>query len=46
MDMCRASAPPLFRTEAHRVVSCFLYRDAPALPAHEMTATFVDRLAE
>jgi oligopeptide/dipeptide ABC transporter ATP-binding protein len=42
MDTCRASAPPLFRTEEHRIVSCFLYQDAPALPAHEMTTAFVD----
>jgi peptide/nickel transport system ATP-binding protein len=42
MDACRASAPPLFRTDEHRVVSCFLYQDAPALPAHEMGTAFVD----
>jgi peptide/nickel transport system ATP-binding protein len=45
MDACRASAPPLFRTESHRVVSCFLYQDAPALPAHEMTRAFVEATA-
>jgi peptide/nickel transport system ATP-binding protein len=42
MEACRATAPPLFRTEAHRVVSCFLYQDAPALPPHEMTTAFID----
>jgi peptide/nickel transport system ATP-binding protein len=42
MPVCRASVPPLFRTEAHRVVSCFLYEDAPVLPAHEMATAFVD----
>jgi oligopeptide/dipeptide ABC transporter ATP-binding protein len=45
MEACRASAPPLFRTEPHRVVSCFLYQDAPALPAHEMATAFADTAA-
>jgi peptide/nickel transport system ATP-binding protein len=41
MPACRASRPPLYRTEAHRAVACFLYQDAPALPAHEMASVFV-----
>ncbi len=45
MPACRASAPPLFQTGRHRVVSCFLYQDAPALPAHEMAAAFVETAA-
>ena len=45
MPACRQAAPPLYRTERHRAVSCFLYRDAPPLPAHEMTAAFVDASA-
>jgi peptide/nickel transport system ATP-binding protein len=42
MPACRVSAPPLYRTAPHRVVSCFLYREAPALPAHEMATAFVE----
>jgi peptide/nickel transport system ATP-binding protein len=42
MPACRTSAPPLFRTDPRRVVSCFLYREAPAVPAREMTAAFVE----
>jgi peptide/nickel transport system ATP-binding protein len=41
MPACRVSAPPLFRTDRHRVVSCLLYREAPTLPAHEMATAFV-----
>ena len=42
MPACRASAPPLYRTETHRVAACFLYQDAPALPPHEMATVFVE----
>jgi peptide/nickel transport system ATP-binding protein len=42
MPACRASAPPLYRSDPRRVVSCFLYRDAPALPPHEMPTVFVE----
>jgi peptide/nickel transport system ATP-binding protein len=41
MPACRVSAPPLFRTDPVRVVSCFLYQEAPAVPAGEMTVAFV-----
>ncbi|HWC03312.1 MAG TPA: ABC transporter ATP-binding protein [Methylomirabilota bacterium] len=40
MPTCRTSVPPLLRTETHRAVACFLYRDAPVLPPQEMVATF------
>jgi peptide/nickel transport system ATP-binding protein len=33
MDICRQQAPPLFRTDEGRAVSCFLYKDNPALGA-------------
>ena len=46
MPACRTAAPPLYRTERHRVVSCFLYQDAPPLPAHEMATAFVGAPAE
>jgi peptide/nickel transport system ATP-binding protein len=42
MPACRVAAPPLYRTERHRVVSCFLYQDAPPLPAREMATAFVE----
>jgi peptide/nickel transport system ATP-binding protein len=45
MPACRVSAPPLFQTARHRVVSCFLYQDAPALPAHAMATAFVETAA-
>lgn len=31
MDICRQQAPPLFRTDQGRAVSCFLYREHPTL---------------
>jgi peptide/nickel transport system ATP-binding protein len=42
MDQCRRAAPPLFQTERHRVAACFLYQDAPVLPATEMATAFVE----
>jgi peptide/nickel transport system ATP-binding protein len=42
MPACRVSAPPFYRTGPHRVVSCFLYREAPTQPAHEMATAFVE----
>lgn len=38
----RAAAPPLFRTAAHRVVACYLDREAPAVPAGAMGSAFVE----
>jgi len=31
MDICRQQAPPLFRTDEGRAVSCFLYKESPTL---------------
>jgi peptide/nickel transport system ATP-binding protein len=31
MDICRQQAPPLFRTDEGRAVSCFLYKEHPTL---------------
>src|SRR5262249_12745990 len=36
MPICRASAPPLFHTDRHRVVSCFLHQEALTVPANAM----------
>jgi oligopeptide/dipeptide ABC transporter ATP-binding protein len=31
MDICRATTPPLFRTDERRAAACFLYRESPVL---------------
>jgi peptide/nickel transport system ATP-binding protein len=41
LPACAAAAPPLYRTEEHRVVACFLHQDAPVLPADRMATAFV-----
>jgi oligopeptide/dipeptide ABC transporter ATP-binding protein len=35
---CRASAPPLFRTEPNRATACYLYKTAPAMHANDVAA--------
>jgi peptide/nickel transport system ATP-binding protein len=42
MPVCRTAPPPLFRTATHRVVSCYLDREAPVVPAEAMGAAFVE----
>jgi oligopeptide/dipeptide ABC transporter ATP-binding protein len=37
MDICRQERPPMFRVDASRSVSCFLYRDAPVLEAEAIS---------
>jgi oligopeptide/dipeptide ABC transporter ATP-binding protein len=37
MPICVEERPPLFRTSSDRAVSCYLYRDAPVLPAEELS---------
>jgi peptide/nickel transport system ATP-binding protein len=32
MSRCREAPPPLFQTDRHRVVACYLHADAPAQP--------------
>jgi peptide/nickel transport system ATP-binding protein len=36
MAECRATRPPLFRTDDGRAVACYLYKDAPAVSGKEM----------
>jgi peptide/nickel transport system ATP-binding protein len=36
MQECVEAKPPLFQTDPARVTSCFLFKDAPALPADGM----------
>jgi hypothetical protein len=40
MPDCRASAPPLFRTEDRRATACYLYRDAPVIRSSEVSTLF------
>ncbi len=39
---CLQAPPPLFRTDQHRAVSCYLYQDAPVLPTDEMVKAFTE----
>src|SRR5688500_18727557 len=36
MEICRASVPPLFRTDEGRAAACFLYREHPKLDGAEL----------
>jgi oligopeptide/dipeptide ABC transporter ATP-binding protein len=38
MAQCLTAVPPLFRTAPSRAAACFLYKNAPALPAGEVEA--------
>jgi oligopeptide/dipeptide ABC transporter ATP-binding protein len=40
MEKCLHQAPPLFRTEEHRAVACFLYEDFPVVGNEEMDTVF------
>jgi len=37
MDICCQQAPPLYQTDARRVVSCYLYADAPVAANEHVT---------
>jgi hypothetical protein len=39
---CRQTTPPLFRTDRHRAVSCYLYQGAPRLTGDEMGSAFAE----
>jgi len=36
MDICRRQTPPLFRTDEHRAVACFLYKESPRLAGTDL----------
>jgi oligopeptide/dipeptide ABC transporter ATP-binding protein len=40
MQVCVEEAPPLFRTDPHRVTACYLYKDAPVIDAEEISGVF------
>jgi peptide/nickel transport system ATP-binding protein len=40
MPKCLEQAPPLFQTEPHRAVACFLYEAYPALSTDQMDSVF------
>jgi hypothetical protein len=42
MPICVEKAPPLFRTDQYRANSCYLYREAPVLPAGQMDEVFAE----
>jgi oligopeptide/dipeptide ABC transporter ATP-binding protein len=41
MSRCLTAAPPLFQTAPKRAAACFLYEDAPALPARKVASVLV-----
>ncbi|HEX5503262.1 MAG TPA: ABC transporter ATP-binding protein [Thermomicrobiales bacterium] len=45
MPICRQAPPPLYRTHEHRGVACYIYRDAPTVPAGEINQVFRPRAA-
>jgi len=40
MPVCREAMPPLYRTETHRAVSCYLYRDGAPTYEGDITQVF------
>jgi ABC-type dipeptide/oligopeptide/nickel transport system ATPase component len=38
MDICRKQMPPLYQTDARRVVACYLYDKAPVAQAEATVA--------
>ncbi|MCC6169505.1 MAG: ABC transporter ATP-binding protein [Caldilineaceae bacterium] len=40
MEKCLRQTPPLYQTEEHRAVACFLYEDSPAIENKEMDSVF------
>ncbi|HUV88635.1 MAG TPA: ABC transporter ATP-binding protein [Anaerolineae bacterium] len=44
-SLCLEKAPPLFQTDHHRGVACYLYQDCAAMRPEEMGGLFVQRAA-
>lgn len=40
MDMCAQKVPPLYQTDPHRIVSCFLHREAMPAVSSDVTTIF------
>jgi peptide/nickel transport system ATP-binding protein len=40
MQICVEDAPPMFKTDPHRVTACYLYRKSPVLESEEITSIF------
>jgi oligopeptide/dipeptide ABC transporter ATP-binding protein len=40
MDICTQNAPPLYQTEQHRVVTCFLHREAKVAASSDVATIF------
>ena len=43
---CLEAAPPLFQTDRHRAVSCYLHQDAPSLPPEAMVSAFAEPVSK
>jgi oligopeptide/dipeptide ABC transporter ATP-binding protein len=46
MQICVEEAPPLFRTDPHRVTACYLYRESPIIEAEEIASVFANSQTE
>lgn len=43
MSVCHKNLPPLFQTDRHRVVRCYLYKDGSKIPSFEIGNVFVKK---
>lgn len=43
MPVCVEEAPPLFKTAPRRATACYLYREAPTVPAEELAAALAGK---
>lgn len=46
MSMCLAEQPPLFQTDSHRAVACYLHRETTAIKSEEMGKVFITARSE
>ncbi len=42
MPICVEEAPPMFRTDPHRVTACYLYKKSPAINPEEFASIFAN----
>jgi oligopeptide/dipeptide ABC transporter ATP-binding protein len=46
MPICVEQAPPLFRTDPHRVTACYLYKKSPVIDAEDLGAVLTNSHTE
>jgi oligopeptide/dipeptide ABC transporter ATP-binding protein len=46
MPVCVEEAPPLFRTDPHRVTACYLYKQAPVISSEDIATVFANSESE